>query len=46
MLLGMDECRVLTKIFVPRKEAKTEGWRKFKNVQFIVSTPRQIVLIE
>jgi len=45
-MLGMDECRVLTKIFVPRKEAKAEVWRKFKSVHFIVSTPRQILLIQ
>ena len=45
-MLGMDGCWVLTEIFVPRKGAKTEDWRKFKNVHFIVSTPRQTLLIQ
>ena len=44
-MLGMDGWRVLMEIFVPRKEAKAEFWRKFNNVHFIVSTPRQILLI-
>jgi hypothetical protein len=41
----MDECRELTEIFVHKGEAIAEGWRKFKNVQLIICTARQILLI-
>jgi hypothetical protein len=37
--------QVLTKTSVPKSEAITEGWRRFKNVQLIVCTPREILLI-
>ena len=37
--------QVLTKTFVPKRKAITEGRRKFKNVKFIICTLRQIILI-
>jgi len=36
--------QVPTKTFVPKREAITEGWRKFKNVKIIICTLRQILL--
>jgi len=45
VMLRMDDCRVLTKAPLPKKEAITEDGRKFKTVQLIICTPRQILLI-
>ena len=39
------QVRVLTKIFVPKREAITEGKRKFKNMKIIVCTLRHLILI-
>jgi hypothetical protein len=44
-MLRMDECRMLTKMSVTEKEAITDVWRKFKNVQLIICTPGQTLLI-
>jgi hypothetical protein len=44
-MLRMDECRVLLEAFVPKREAVTEGWGKFKNVQLIICTTRQILIL-
>jgi hypothetical protein len=35
-IVRMDEWSVLTKTFVPKREAITEGWRKFKNVKIMI----------
>ena len=37
--------QVLTKTFVPKRKAITEGRRKFKNVKIIICTLGHIILI-
>ena len=36
---------VLTKIFVPKGEEITEGWRRFNNVRLVVCTPKHNLVL-